>query len=505
METEKKYFTLANRYINKLIKLYENDYFSISDLDRMELNFIKDEAVRTKSNEILAYKECFCFIMNYLVTITGLNKSELEEKGYINNYETIDVNEINNVYASYKSLAPEIIKEFEKDKIYSDKYDSIICLTDYDNLESDLFYNIRNALLHSEFCPHSDRNDYTVNIFDFKNTDYHKISGKLLTLTFQMFLIEYYSNVFATIASDINVFQLERLKNNKIENVKELKKELNIMKVFKVKNDYQNKINKELFKMINQKYANQKENEVTIEDLQQINAYFSDDDKKSIETEKANIMFLLIQKYYGNSFYKMNISEQKNCIYAAYNYLDNPKKSISEWLIHFYDIITAASGVEQSIKKFLGSNKWALKPALYMMKLYNCLYVMQNKSFGDIPLDKLNLPNNNVFYRENINGLFNLSFQKYKMKYNNLSNEGIYKLIYLEIIRNSLAHGKISFKYEQNNVGELEEIIIFVDKHKAKERMVSLKLVDVKKIIDSECFLSQNVRIKEVVDNARSI
>ena len=493
MKSTKKYYTLANRYIDKLIKLYEKEYFSTTDLEIIEFDFIKKEVERTLRNEDLSYKECFCFIMNYLVSITGLNKTELEEKGYLNNYETIDINDFYDIYISYKNKCPNIIYEYEKDRISSGKYDSLICLTNYENLETDLFYNIRNALLHSEFYPHGDSEDYTVNIFDFTNTDYHKIEGKILMLTFQLFLVEYYSNVFANITTKVNMFEINDNKNDNIKNENELREILKNMKVIEINNDFNNNINRELFELVNQKYKNS--SGIGVDEIKNIDVLNLE--KNIIEENTSNLIFLLINKYYGDKFYKMSIFEQKNCIYAAYNYLDEPKKSISEWLIHFYDIITAVSNVEIDIKTFAGSNKWALKPALYIMKLYNCLYAIQNKSFEDIDVDKLNISSKDVIYDENVNGLFDESFKKNKLKYEEFSDENLNKCVYLEIIRNSLSHGNISFDYIQNENGELQELFVFSDKYKSKKRTIYLKIEDVKKIIDSECFLSQNIHLKE--------
>ena len=502
MGTEKKYYTLANRYIDKLIKLYDKDYFSTLELEKTEDEFIENELSRTIHNMTLAYKEGHCFIMNYLITITGLNKSELEKNGCIE-YDTIDFRDINNTYNICKNETPNIIENFEFNRIINSKYDNLICITNYDSLENNLLYNIRNALLHSEFYPYEVGDDYTVNIFNFKNSDFHKIEGKILTLTFQLFLTKYYSNVFATIQSDTNLFQFENLENIFIKDEMELKKVLKNMKVIKIKNDKPNNINKELFEACDKKYG--KDSMFSESELQQLNINIQDYDAKSIEENVIDTMLLCIKKYFGNSFYKMSLHEQKNVIYSIYNFIDNPKKSISEWLAHFYDIITTVSNIETSVKKFAGSNKIALKIALYIMKLYNCLYAIQNKAFEDISIDKLDLSDNSIIYNENIDGLFYLSFQKFKLKYEDKSDEEIRKLVYLEILRNSLSHGNISFSFVQNEKGELEEEFIFFDKHNTKERKIYIKLDDVKKLIDSECFLPKNINLKNNNDHVKSI
>lgn len=486
MELSEEYYKLGIRYANKLMKALFSDN-PIEELKQLRIR----EIHRNKNFSELVYKEHSYLVFNLLTVLIGLNKEMIEETGMHLGY-AYDINKILKEKMNKNEIESTI---FPHRHFAEDKYDSWLNVTHYNVLNADLMFNIRNGMLHSEFEP-SNRSKY---IFNIRNSNYTGFEAEILWPVFADFVDFYFGNHSAKYVTSLKpewaVIASEDFNNprgnEKIKNPSDLQKFLNTAVVGILKRDYPNKkksvINTPEYK-INKFVANDgilKGHE----DL--FNWRYLDDYSKKI------IMTFINERL--KCFYQLDAKKQINYIGSVFNFMIFPNYSISHWMGFFVSLINP--NIDMEFENAISNMTFGTgidKTSAVFLKLGFVLYRMQCKQFEEIDYNLVDIDLSKINYKEegDINGVSPYDHAYNKIKSNNASytDYEIRKRIVCEIIRDSMAHGKIEPILGADS-GKI--FVAFVDSYKGKKREIVLDIDELKNFVMSEAFDASKCDVKE--------
>lgn len=436
--------------IDKLLKNVGNLYNR-----KKELELFDRELIRYKNYPELSTIDMYNLMLCCSYSLFGLNKEGIERSN--NNYD----------YELFPKLDLEEAKQFEQFKSEYDYFESgriidtkfndwltITNINHKDNLNNGFLFNVRNALMHSEFSIDS-KEGYVINI---KNSNYTGFEGKIFFQTFLNFSSLYFGNNYwsGIVENHISSFIPDELSNGD-EDLKEILKKVDV----RLSNITDKKTIKKLH-ILAKKHAEKEMGNILMENSQQINI-----------DDKLELIFNVIKSIYGNEFYTYDLRKQSKIITSLIKFILDSKSVVSDWIIHYMHF--ANSVIIEDLNGDDFTSIYAAKPSLLILKSYMVMYMLQNKNIKEIDSTKIYIPNHNY--------------------YDNLGTPAGTNIVdpelFCDIFRNSLAHGNVDIKLEVQE--ELFNIkFVLTDKYKSKERILEINMNELDKFLASEPFLPIN-------------
>ena len=474
MEKYEEYYKLGVRYANKLIDAAysDNPYQAYKQLN-------KRENERIKSFRDLVEREYCYFDFNSLTVLLGLNKEKLEEIGKDLGYSyDISKNDYN------------FEGEYNFVHSYDGKYNEWLNVIKCDNPVNDYIFNVRNGLLHSEFEPSSK----LLHRFNVRNSNYSGFEGEIYLPSFSDFVTFYFGNFKAIGKTSLNPNMLVidcNGYNTKINNENELFKFLKNAGVGVIDQDYINKAknikNTPEFKISKslEKYGK----------LHGVNDLFKV--RNLTPFEELTIMSYIDNKI--EEFYSYDFDKQVKCIASICEFVNSPNSTISQWIVNFKNIIGSYSSEDfDNYSPYMDFYSRLDKVGAVFIKLGFVLYRMQYKEFQEIDYNNINIDFSKITYKEDgdINGIspYVHAYNKIKMKDSNYTDHEIKVQIICDIVRNSMAHGKVESNIDLTR-GDV--YVKFVDDYKGKKREISMNIHELTKFVMSKAFDASMCLIEE--------
>lgn len=521
MENNELYYKRGLYMIDKLLKLFTND----SSFYIKRECFVENEFMRYSNFKDIAAKDARAFVLTGLVALLGMNKENIEKLDKNSDYNF-------NIFSKKVGKELEQLKMtyplFEDGRVLNTKYDEWLNVTNLAYPTIDYMYNIRNGLLHSEYGFYGDYGD----VIYVKNGNYTKFEGKILLTAFIKFTLFYFGNSsYSGLSENTYLFNIKF--ENQLKNENELSKALDELEIinieYKLKGDSKTIFSPELkllllaskeilteknvYDKLDRLYRNNSDNHI-------ITTTKLSEDKKKL-TKK------ILETYYGEELYNMDIESQKHSIRSSINYLIDSRSAISEWIVDYIETIIfiedlefKRSNYDVTAKEFYNElrnvinkemsievNKRtviACRTSLLIMKAYHILYRLQNKSFEEIDFNDVyfNFTNSDYIYtRIDTNGTttinnFNDDVLKVITKNPTLNNIEAYNKVVCEIIRDALSHGNIDLEFKIDANNQLQEYIVFSDIYHSKTRILEMTLDKFETFLNSHAFLSKYAKSK---------
>lgn len=387
VEAPERYYRRAYNAIDKLISFYKSGYNKERILEFREK--LKNEYV---SNQYIIQSEINSIILTIMISLLGLNKEAMEHTGKIIEYKKCN----NSLDLSNEELGIKQklrLKEFNDSRLFSTDFDdwlSIKLNPNKDNSNADYLRRVRNSLLHSNFCI-----DDSMIFFPFtklKTKSYYE--AELFNLQFQLFIFEYFSNIDSLGLSEaIYMFNVPKyqIKNKSIlfkyllsTSIDEITyKNLKSIGIESPELYLKESCNKDLNVNV-KRFVNKLKNTKNVDDIK----------IRSLTLNFDHIIYFdkYINKTYGKNFYKLDSNIQSGIISTHLKYELNSKTEISNWMIHFYYLLSSINNPDFQISFFDGDEFGidSCYPALMILKSYLLMYRLQNDNFDEIDYQKVN-------------------------------------------------------------------------------------------------------------------
>jgi len=502
MENPEKYYRRSYNAINRLIQVYKNGYNENNTFNfRRQLNYIMLTTPK------LIKEERACIMFTAVVALLGLNKESMERTGkfldYKKNHNSMNIRSMD--------LTPEArikLASFDSERIISTDFDewlSIITKVDSDTTNLDHLRRVRNGLLHSNFYLDLDYPD--LNIAHIKTKSYYE--SEVLNDEFQMFVFEYFSNLGELgLTEKINAYNLPIVKITKREELIFVLQALTINNysydglatlaiktpelLLKESTNNEGIIDVELFNRKISESSNYKNMNITVTRLEHVDIAH---------------MFIYFEKTYGDKFYELDANTQASIIAGYLQYRINPKREVSNWLLHFwYFYSTLYNG--KFNKVFFSGDEFGNEScysSLLVLKAYLIMYRLQHKDFSEIDYSKVDfdvmdlnveLKSSNLNNQSDMQNHFKESFDKEKSKGALSSDDEIWNKIVCEILRNSLAHGNIKTFNDTHTLKSSIEISD-IDPKKGNVRTIIMTISAFENLLNSEAFSPKNCLKKD--------
>ena len=509
---EVKHYKRGRHLINKLINNFPDGIYS----KELEKAFVEKELKRHINFRIASF-DYFNFAFLVSVTLLGLNKEAIErtekhnEYNYLIDYEpgNLNVTKVGEYFNSEnnkkkvkqisdistdllsKGYSNKITRQFDDKRNYESMYDDWLAVESVNSLPNyhyDYLYNVRNALMHSEYSFET--------IFDSLliasvcNSDYTNFSAKIYIPKYLYFIKHFFSNdAFYGIVDKLYLFGLDE--NIDINNEDELREFLTNQVDIAEFNYQNNKLPRKRFESIlmnNPQYPTKK----------LIEKYKIETSEIKLTSEQIEQIMMNLKSYYGDDLYKLKDKDLlSRIIVSTLKYQLDPKSVLSSWIMHYYDIFTNLSKFKMGNDDFVSG--FAMMPSLLLIKSYNVLYRLQNKELANYDLE--------YDLMEDVS--FDCEINYYNDFVSKQVSNGTYiddidsrKRYFTNVFRNSLAHGNIDVFFKEKD-GKIEQYLKLEDKYKTRVRTVSVSLNNLNKYLNSECFDSK--RLTYQIANARTI
>lgn len=515
MNENNLYYKRGMHIIDKLLKNFNND----STFYKNRLEFSKSELKRMFTNKDLVDKDINSFYITSLVVLLGLNKENIENLNKHNNYDLSECNKIRE-----KTFIEKVKKEypeFDKGRKIQTKFDNWLSVENCDHPTMCYMMNIRNGLLHGEYEPLGEFGD----LLSIKNSNYTNFNSKVILLGILDFCELYFgNNAWTGISEKFNIEEI--MCQEQINNDIDLDKALNSIKIHQItynyKRDMKNvKIPELKIANILEKTERKTSDKTSIHDL--LKQVFNKNweytvNTKTLSNDEKNIIIKMINKYYGESFYKLNKEDQNTQLALLTRYLVDSRSTLSEWVCDYIDLFNMIKYVsyysyekhqkqiDEIIDTLTGEvNKrsvFACKTSLLIIKLYHVLYRLQYKNYEEVDYSKIDFDTSSNDYnyeRKDKDGSitydFNIDKAKMKLNHQNDTDKEIENRVICEIIRDALCHGNINMNFKIEN-DELVECIVFEDIYKGRVRKLEITLDKLETFLKSDAFKVENCLVK---------
>ena len=510
MNEKNLYYKRGLYIINKLLKTFYND----TTFYKNRLDFFKIELQRMSNNKNIVDKDFNSFYITSLVSLIGLNKENIENINKHNDYNLSEINKIRDM--SVLNDIKKYYPEFDRDRKIQTKFDNWLSVETCDYPTSCYMMNIRNGLLHSEYEPIGEFGD----LISIKNSNYTNFNSKVILIGLLDFCELYFGNSgWLGLSEKLNVYVIDcdKLKTNP-DTIDEALDTIEIKEI-NYKYEWENYKLPEL-KLYEELRKNNKNLpfEKKIKKLLGNNCDYSINTKK-LNIEQKNIIKKMIEKYYGDSFYKMRLADQNLQLSLLTRYIYDSRMVISEWICDYIELINYINTIyftayrknpkeaEKMIDEFNCEinqrSIFASRTSLLILKLYHILYRLQYKNYEEVDYNKINFDMTSDDYnyeRKDKDGSisydFNLDKVKMKLDYPNDSDNEIENRIVCEIIRDALCHGNMEMNFRIEN-DELKEYITFKDIYKGRVRKLEITLEKLEKFLTSDAFKVENCIVKD--------
>lgn len=501
MENTEKYYRRTYNAINKLIGAYKNGYDKSKTLE-----FRKQLIKASLTNGTTMQEEQLGLMFTATVALLGLNKESMERTGKFSSYKT------NNNQTGIRSMdlpkdAKTRLDVFDSAKVISTDFDtwlSIIVKIDADTTNLDHLRRVRNGLLHSNFYLEQDPSG--LNITHIKTKSYYE--AEVLDVEFQMFVFEYFSNIEQLgLTENLNTFNIQKRKTETREDLINTLRDLTI-----------NKYSYDNLKTLASDTPELILKESTSDDcVIDTNAFTSKVNKSNncdnftltqekLDNNTIAHIFVFIEKKYGDKFYEFDVNTQTGIIATYLQYKINPKREISNWLMHFWYLYSTLYNGKFKEEFFDGDEfgQESCYSSLMILKAYLIMYRLQHQDFEEVDYSKVNFDVTDLKVKltsDNINtpitheNYFKESFDKENAK-GILSSNEIWNKIICEVLRNSLAHGNIKTYKDIHTLEDMVEIKD-IDPKKGSVRIINMPLSMFDNLLNSEAFTPKNCLLKQ--------
>ena len=516
MNKNNLYYKRGMHVIDKLLKIFNND--STFYKNRMEL--LKSELRRMNTNSDIVNKDINSFSITVMAALFGLNKENIENMNKHGNYflsEFNDQTKLAKNLEQFKTSYPE----FESNRKITTEFDEWLSVENCDYPTLSYMMNIRNGILHSEYEP----NDEFGDLLSITNSNYTHFKSKVITVGLLDFCLFYFgNNTWSGLTENFNIYEIHC--SNKINIEKELKEQLKTIKIIKL--SYNKKDDKTSYRLPElkaykflEKINNNENHNITLKQLMDKTfrkKYDYSIDEQSLTETQIELITKMVDKYYGEQFYKLDAKYQNIQLQMLTRYLVDSRSTLSEWICDFVDFFNYIryifynniENIDEIDKKLENlefelnrRSVFACRTSLLIIKLYQILYRLQNKKYEEIDYNNINfdlLASDYAYTRKDIDGSIthSLNADKAKIQSKNasLSDKEAENKAICEIIRDALSHGNVemNFKIESD---ELKEYIVFEDIYHSKSRKLEITLDKLESFLKSDAFTVANCIIKD--------
>jgi hypothetical protein len=503
MNAYEKYYRRSHNAISKLITAYQNGYKK----DVM-WNFRENLLDDLKTKEKVIIEEQSSILYSILIATLGLNKEGIERTEKIMDYKNLHSAGLRTMSLplSYKNR----LEQFDSQRVRKTDLDdwlSIMMDIPSDKTNMDHLRRIRNGLLHSNFYIEEDFP--VLNIAHIKTKNYYE--AEILEPEFSTFIFHYFSNFEGMgIVENLALYEFPKM-DSSIKNQNQLEtilKDLNIIFII-----YDNLIDMkektpELILVELAKKSGNVDMHKFAKQLMKIDNFIN------LEVQEKNLgdfdsilkdVINYVEKQYGEKFYELTEKSQKEIIMGYLDFIINPKKGVSVWLIKFWYFYFHLFNHKQTIDNVMYKAEFSndLLPALLILKSYSIIYRLQNNNFEEIDYSKINFDfgTTGIKFESQGNASDNCNVDYFLESFNKLNNkenyteQEIWNKVICEVFRNSLAHGNVR---PYIDIEENKYYIEFkdVNKKQGTARVISLSLDKLKRFLDSEAFLPRNCILK---------
>lgn len=517
MNRNNLYFRRGMHVIDKLLKIFNND----STFYKNRIELLKSELRRMNTNSDLVNKDINSFSITVIAALFGLNKENIEN---INKHGNYSLSEFNEKTKLAKDLEQFKISypEFESNRKITTEFDDWLCVENCDYPTLSYMMNIRNGILHSEYEPNDEYGD----LLSIINSNYTHFKSKVITVGLLDFCLFYFgNNTWSGLTENFNIYEIDC--SSKINTEEELEKQLKTIKIIKL--SYNKKYNKTSYRLPElkaykflQKINNNENHNITLNQLMDKTfrkKYDYSVDEKILTENQIETIIKMVNKYYGDQFYKLDAKYQNNQLQMLTRYLVDSRSTLSEWMCDFVDFFNCiryifynncVENIDEIDKQLENLNfelnrrsVFACRTSLLIIKLYQILYRLQNKKYEEIDYNNINFDlstSDYVYIRKDIDGSITNNFNVEKIniqsKNTSLSDKEAENKAVCEIIRNALSHGNVemNFKIEDD---ELREYIIFEDIYNSKSRKLEITLDKLETFLKSDAFTVANCIMKD--------
>lgn len=487
---KEQYYRRTYNAIETLRKSYKDGYN-----EKTYYDFCKN--MFGKSINVIG-EERISVVLTIAATLLGLNKERIERTGKHSDYKNI-IDEFDIRKFPLKKSFKNAIKEFENRNTMETGYENFLSVIDNKDPnfdKSDCIKAIRNAFMHSQYELVEKNGFYTTKI---KNKNYFE--GELINENFIYFVMSYFGNLpklgltekYILYAGDTGLPLIDD------ESLKEFLSdvEVNLIRTTSDKSyDGENTFEKRFVdKHVDKRYEKD-EFEIILKGFEKDGITFDRENFK-VDKKTQDIVFELIKKEYGDSYYSFNQDKKINIIYLFFEYVYENARNISNWLVHYYYAFMKGLAADMSFFTNDEYLNFSNEMSILILKAYLILFRIQSPYFNDIDYELLDIDINElvlISYEDgNVADLFNKDINKLKNKENNVYTDSeIEKIVINNNIRDSLAHGNVStfFDYDVNN--EIKHYIKLENIYENKNRVIKMDIDSFRKYLDSEAFLPRN-------------
>lgn len=493
MNNYERYYRRAYNALQKLTKAYKDGYDpkKMSDLRKM----VQLEAM---THEQVIREEQLSLMFTTTTALLGLNKESIEHTAKITGYKKA---ERTNVYKAPPIPTRHLsrINKFNAKRTQETPFDNWLSIVKDQTADKDaesVMKKIRNGILHSNFeiLLEPGELDYT----NIKIKSYFE--AELRNLEFEQYVFEYFSNIEGLGLTE--VMYTYNMGQSPIKNTEELHRLLEAMSINEIR--YENI--KSLADKTPEDYlmeAKDEKDKIDIEKfLQSLQGSNNYENLKGQVLKLTPHMIRFLEDYisntFGNDFYKLPYDAQNGIITTHLNLVLNPKRELSNWLVHFWYLYsTIASNMFNPI--FFSGDEYGFEsclPSLLILKSYLVLYRLQSKDFDEIDYSKINFPLDGTIelISENPNSdenTFSKSIEKEQTRHPELGFDNAFYKVMCDVVRNSLAHGNVNVYISPLTLERKIELTDTDPKTKSV-RKIRFELESFNDFLNSDAFLPKN-------------
>ena len=326
--------------------------------------------------------------------LLGLNKESIERTAKLTGYKKAEKTDEEKILPTPQKYLPRI-KEFNEKRVQETPFDNWLSITKDQTADKDadsVMKKIRNGILHSNFELLLEPGN-----LDFTNIKIKSyFEAELFNLQFEQYIFEYFANIEGLGLTE--VMYTYNMRQSHIKDKDDLHKVLETMSI----NEIRYKNIKTLAEKTPEDYlmdAKDENDKIDVEKFMQGLKDSNNFDNLTghvLKPTKDMIMYLedYISQKFGKDFYKLSYQEQNGIIATHLNLVLNPKRELSNWLVHFWYLYsTIASSLFNPI--FFSGDEYGFEsclPTLLILKSYLVLYRLQNNDFSELDYRKINFP-----------------------------------------------------------------------------------------------------------------
>ena len=493
MNNYERYYRRAYNALQKLIKAYKDGY----NPKKMS-EFRESLRLEAIAHEQVIREEQLSIMFTTTAALLGLNKESIERTSKISEYKKPEKTSDFKAPPLPSRYLPRIA-EFNGKRTQETPFDSWLSIIKDQTADKDassVMKKIRNGILHSNFelLLEPGNLDYT----NIKIKSYFE--AEILNTEFEKYVFEYFANIEGLGLTE--VMYTYNMRQSQIKDKDDLHRVLEAMSINEIR--YENI--KTLAEKTPEDYLMDSKDENDKIDVEKFLKSLID--SNNFENLKGQVLkptpelvrYLedYISKTFGKDFYKLSYPEQNGIITTHLNLVLNPKRELSNWLVHFWYLYsTIASNMFNPV--FFSGDEYGFEsclPSLLVLKSYLVLYRLQSKDFAEIDYRKINFPLDGTIelISENPNSdenTFSRSIEKEQTRNPELRFDDAFHKVICDVVRNSLAHGNVNV-YLSPLTLERKIELTDIDPKTKSVRKICFELESFNDFLNSDAFSPKN-------------